>query len=300
MVALGQVIGNQLGFEGSGIVTRTGPKSKFKIGDRVCGIARGTFKTFARTTEHSLTKIPEGLSWVFAASLPVIFATAYSALYDIAKIRKGESILIHAAAGGVGQACIQLAQLVGAEIYATVGSVGKRNLLEETYGICRDHILSSRDLTFAQGIRRMTNGRGVDVIVNSLSGAALRATWECIAPFGRFVEVGKVDIYSSARLNMEKFKNNVSFEFIDVGLMADNDGPRFERVLEDIMRMVQEGAIKELNPVQVYPLAKLQEALRFMQTGAHSGKIVIELHDDDKVMVSIGFHCLPCHLAYSS
>ena len=206
MIALGQVVGNQIGVEGAGIVTRTGPDSKFKIGDRICGIVRGTMKTYARAMQDTVTKIPENLSWVSAASLPVVFITAWCALYDIANVQKGETVLIHAAAGGVGQACIQMAQLRGAEVYATVGTLENRKLLEDKYGIRRDHIFSSRDLTFAAGIKRMTRNRGVDVIVNGLSGAGLRATWECIAPFGRFVEIGKVDIYSSARLNMEMFK----------------------------------------------------------------------------------------------
>lgn len=289
MVALGQVVGNQMGVEGAGVVTRTGPSSKFKIGDRICGIVRGTLKTYARGMQNTVTKIPDDLSWVSAASLPVVFITAWCALYDIADIQKGETVLIHAAAGGVGQACIQIAQLRGAEVYATVGTIAKRNLLEETYGVPRDHIFSSRDLTFAPGIKRMTKNRGVDVIVNALSGAGLRATWECIAPFGRFVEIGKVDIYSSARLNMEMFKKNVRFEFIDVGYMADNDGPRFERILEAVMGLVREGKLKELNPVQAYPFAKIQEAFRYMQSGAHSGKVVLVPHEDDEVMVSSRF-----------
>jgi NADPH:quinone reductase-like Zn-dependent oxidoreductase len=287
MVSLGQVIGEDLGAEASGVVTRTGPKSSFKVGDRVCGIAHGTMGTFARVKEFALAKMADNFSWTSASSLPVVYATAYTALYDTANIQKGETVLIHAAAGGVGQACIQLAQLRGAEVYATVGSIEKRELLESTYAIPRDHILSSRDLTFAQGIKRMTMGRGVDVIVNSLSGAGLRASWECIAPFGRFVEVGKVDVYSSARLNMEKFKNNVSFEFVDLSYMIDEDQPRFKRILEDVMRLWREGGITGLKPVQVYPFSKIRDAYRYMQSGAHSGKIVLEPHDEDEVPVSI-------------
>jgi acyl transferase domain-containing protein len=129
MVSLGQVIGSALGVEGSGIVTRTGPNSKFQVGDRVCGIARGTMKTYSRALETSLVRMPDNLSWTLAASLPVVYVTAYAALYDIANIQKGETVLVHAAAGGVGQASIQLAQHRGAEIYATVGSLEKRDLL---------------------------------------------------------------------------------------------------------------------------------------------------------------------------
>ena len=211
---------------------------------------------------------------------------------DIANVQKGETVLIHAAAGVVGQACIQMAHLRGAEVYATVGTLEKRKLLEDVYGIRHDHIFSSRDLTFAAGIKRMTKNRGVDVIVNALSGAGLRATWECIAPFGRFVEIGKVDIYSSARLNMEMFKNNVSFDFIDVGYMADNDGPRCKRVLEAVMDLVREGKLEELNPIQTYPFAEIEDAFRYMQSGAHSGKIVLVPDENDEIMVS-SISCSP-------
>ncbi|OTB06091.1 hypothetical protein M426DRAFT_55767 [Hypoxylon sp. CI-4A] len=285
MIALGQVIGNDLGVEGSGIVTRTGPNSRFKPGDRVCGIAAGTFSTYARAMETSIAKIPDNLSFRAAAGLAVVFVTAYSALYSIANIQPGESVLIHAAAGGVGQACIQLAKVRGAEIYATVGSVEKRDLLIDTYGIPKDHIFSSRDLVFAQGIKRMTKGHGVDVAVNSLSGDALRATWDCIAPFGRFVEVGKVDIYSAARLNMEQFKNNVSFEFVDISFLAKNKGHKFSAIMEDLMNLVRAGRIGQLHPTQAFKFGEMHEAFRYMQSGAHSGKIIMEPHVDDIVPV---------------
>ncbi|KAN0068942.1 reducing polyketide synthase FUB1 [Elaphomyces granulatus] len=285
MVAVGQVTGNSLGRDGAGIITRTCPNSKFKVGDRVCGIASGTFGTFARAHESTLTKIPDNLSFKCAAGFTVVYVTTYTALYDISNIQRGESILIHAAAGGVGQACIQLAKIRGAEIYATVSSVEKRDLLINTYGIAPDHIFSSRDLTFAQGIKRMTKGRGVEVIVNSLSGDALRATWDCIAPFGRFVEVGKVDIYSSARLSMEKFKNNVKFEFVDSDFLSLHDGPRFSGILENLMNLVRDGKIGELNPTQSFPFSEIQESFRYMQSGVHSGKIVLEPNPEDIVPI---------------
>ncbi|KAJ5595529.1 uncharacterized protein N7459_001737 [Penicillium hispanicum] len=285
MIALGQVIGNDLGVEGAGVVTRTAPNSKFQIGDRVCGIAAGTLNTYARAKETSIARIPDNLNWDEAAGLTVVFVTAYAAMYDIANIQPRETVLIHAAAGGVGQACIQLAQIRGAEIFATVGSVEKRDLLIEKYGIARDHIFSSRDLTFARGIKRMTKGRGVDVAVNSLSGDALRATWDCIAPFGRFAEVGKMDIYSSSRLNMENFKNNVRFEFVDISFIAANNGQRFSNILENLMDLVREENIRPLHPTQVFPFSQIQESFRYMQSGVHSGKIVLQPHDDDLVPI---------------
>ncbi|KAJ0331973.1 hypothetical protein KNSL1_013783, partial [Colletotrichum chrysophilum] len=161
--ALGQLPNSANGAEAAGIVTRTGPNTPFTVGDRVFGCHQRLFGTFARGPHHCLAPIPSQLSFCEAAAIPIVFMTAYMALYDYARIQRGETVLIHSAAGGLGQACIQLAQLAGAEVFATVGSLDKRDLLVKTYGIPADHIFSSRDLSFARGIMRMTGGKGVDV-----------------------------------------------------------------------------------------------------------------------------------------
>lgn len=285
LVLLGQINLDTVGIEGAGIITRTGPNTSLCLGDRVCGMVSGGMCTYARAHETTIAKIPATMSFVSAAALSIVFMTAYGALLEIADIQRGETVLIHAAAGGVGQACIQLAQLRGAEIYATVGSVDKAELLQRQYDIPRDHILSSRDLTFAQGIQRMTSGRGVDVIVNSLSGEALQASWDCIAPCGRFVEIGKIDIYASTRLNMENFKYNVRFQCLDVAFMGTSEPLRFKRTLEAVMRLYEEGSISDLRPIQVFNYDRLQEAFHFMQSGKHTGKIVLEPRAEDLVRV---------------
>ncbi len=203
MVAMGQIPDATLGFEASGIVSRLGSAvTRFKVGDHVCTIGKGTHRTIFRGKEILFQLIPEGMSFEEAASLPLISCTAYRALVDIARIRKGQSILIHSAAGGVGQAAIQLAKHYDAEIFATVGSDEKKKLVTEVYGVPEDHVFYSRDLSFSKGIMRMTKGRGVDIVLNSLSGEALRETWHCIAPFGTFVEIGIKDILSNSGLDM--------------------------------------------------------------------------------------------------
>lgn len=134
--------------------------------------------------------------------MPVAFITAYQSLYETAKLREGETVLIHAAAGAVGQAAIMLAQNRKAEIFVTVGTDIKRTFMMETYGIPADHIASSRDTSFASMIMAKTGGKGVDVVLNALSGSLLKASWNCIASFGRFVEIGKRDIEQNKALNM--------------------------------------------------------------------------------------------------
>ncbi|KAI4248190.1 MAG: hypothetical protein LQ352_005995, partial [Teloschistes flavicans] len=283
MVSLGQVSGDFLGVECAGIVSRVGRGTDFEVGDRVCALFLGCFKTFARGPQDAVVKIPDDLSFTVAASLPVIYATAYYGLYDLARIQQGESVLIHWGAGGVGQAAIQLAKLIGAEVFVTVGSLEKRDLIREQYGIPHDHIFSSRDLSFAQGIRRMTKGHGVDVVLNSMSGQGLRASWDCIAPFGRFIEIGKVDIYSAANLSMYPFKRNVMFASLDLVLIARTNTKLLKKILEGVMHLVQGKKITECHPLHVFSYAEIEESFRLMQSGKHIGKIVLEPKETDVV-----------------
>ncbi|KAI8284743.1 Compactin diketide synthase [Colletotrichum sp. SAR11_57] len=282
--ALGQLPNSANGAEAAGIVTRTGPNTPFSVGDRVFGCHQRLFGTFARGPHHCLAPIPSQLSFCEAAAIPIVFMTAYMALYDFARIQRGETVLIHSAAGGLGQACIQLAQLAGAEVFATVGSLDKRDLLVKTYGIPADHIFSSRDLSFARGIMRMTGGKGVDVAVNSLSGAALRATWECLTSFGRFAECGKKDVLAAATLPMHQFLRNVSFRLIDLEMLVMEKKEQAGRLMRDVMQLVAEGSIKSIQPLHVFPYSQVQESYKFMQSGKHFGKIVLESRPDDVVM----------------
>ncbi|KAL2060530.1 hypothetical protein VTL71DRAFT_9171 [Oculimacula yallundae] len=282
--ALGQLPNSSQGSEAAGIVTRVGSGTPFKVGDRVFGCHQRVLGTYARGPHQIIAPMPAQLSFHAAAAIPIVFSTAYMALYDYARIQPGETVLIHAAAGGLGQASIQLAQIAGAEIFATVGSEAKCQLLMTTYGIPRDHIFSSRDLTFAKGVMRMTKGRGVDVVVNSLSGAALLATWACVAPFGRFAEAGKKDVLAAASLPMSQFIKNVSFRLIDLELLVFERPEEAGRLLREVMQLVASGDLESIHPLHVFPYSRVQEAYQFMQTGAHSGKIVLEPQPEDVIM----------------
>ncbi|GAW21488.1 hypothetical protein ANO14919_110090 [Xylariales sp. No.14919] len=290
-VMLGKINETPVGLEAAGIVTRVGSGvTRFKKGDRVFGFAfRGAFSTHVRGLEGTIAHIPEDLSFADAAIIPIVYTTAYACLYDIGDLgkrtRRGQksTVLVHAAAGGVGQAVIQLAQREGAEVFATVGSLEKRDFLEKTYGLPRDHIFSSRDLTFKAGIKRITNGRGVDIVINSLSGEMLRASWECVAPFGRFAEIGLSDIESRARISMETFARGVRFEAIELNYMQQNDMGRLEDLFQRTIDQVL--GLKRATPITTYPISKIQDALRHMQSGKHIGKLVVEPHENDVVPV---------------
>ena len=205
MVALGQVEG-YIRQDCSGVVSEIGKSvTNVCVGDRVCALGRETFSTVVECNALNAIRIPDDMTFADGASVLAIFCTAYYSLITVAHVQKGESVLIHAGAGGVGQAAIMIAQMIGAEIYATVGNDTKKEHLVNVYGLRRDRIFSSRNPEFGQHIREMTKQRGVDVVLNSLGGELLKVGWESLASFGRFVELGKSDIDRNSRLDMVTF-----------------------------------------------------------------------------------------------
>ena len=287
MVAMGQLQEKIMGFECAGVITRVGPKtnSPFKVGDRVCALTtRGHWANRIRIHYTGVGKIPDHMSFEAAASIPMVFVTAYHSLFDKAHLEKSDTILIHAAAGGVGQAAIILAKWAGAEIFATVGSQEKRDFIKTVYGIPDDHIFSSRDISFAADVMAATNGRGVDVLLNSLSGEILQESWNVMATLGRFVEIGKRDIQLNKRLEMEPFGRAISFIAIDLIQLGNFQGKVMYRVMKECLQLLEK-TIQPIQPVNVYPISEIQRAFRTMQAGKHLGKIVIKPNEGDLVKV---------------
>ncbi|KAI8626581.1 hypothetical protein F5Y19DRAFT_446210 [Xylariaceae sp. FL1651] len=283
-VALGRLDDGALGGDCSGVVTRVGPNctSGIQPGDRVCMISPGCMRTYPRALESSVLKLPDNLSLEAAASIVAPGITAYYSLVDVARLRKGEKILIHSAAGSTGQMAIWIAKLRGAEIFATVGFDEKKTFLMEKFGIPGDHIFYSRNTSFAQGIMRVTNGYGVDVVLNSLSGDGLRASWECVAPYGRFIEIGKADIMANSSLPMACFAKNVTFSAVDLVHLSQSDEELTARLLKDTVGLLEQGA-QHPYPLHVYPVSKVEEAFRFLQSGRNMGRIVIGIDASDVV-----------------
>ena len=183
------------GDEVAGIVKAVGAGvTHVAPGDRVFGLAVFGLATHTLARAGDVRRIPADLSFEEAATLPVVFMTAWHALKNVARMRAGERILVHAGAGGVGMAAIQIAHHLGAEVIATAGSPTKRALLE-TLGV--KHVIDSRRGDFAEAVMELTDGRGVDVVLNSLAGEAIPMGLSCLAEFGRFIEIGKRDIYQN-------------------------------------------------------------------------------------------------------
>ena len=286
MVSMGQLTDDFLGCECSGVITQVGANVKhLNVGDRVATWTLGAYCSFLRNPGALVQPIAPTMEFHVAASIPIVYCTAYYGLIDMARLQRGETVLIHAAAGGVGQAAIMLAQHIGAEIFVTVGSTEKKKHIINTYGIPEDHIFSSRDLTFADGIRRMVPN-GIDVILNCLAGEALKSTWSCIAPFGRFIEIGKKDIEDNTRIDMAPFIRNVMFASVDLTVIFRQRKALGAELLKNVMNLLHEGKIGSVSPIHIFPFSRIEEAFRFMQTGKHMGKIVLVPQKDDQVPVS--------------
>ncbi|KAI2779732.1 putative polyketide synthase [Daldinia loculata] len=282
MIAMGQLSQHELGLDASGIVSRVGYKVKaFRPGDKVMTWKKGTFRNYISTDESMVQLIPPNFDFNVAASVPLVYSTAYYALVNVGNIQKGETILIHSAAGGFGQASIALAQHFGAEVFATVSSREKKQLLIDTYNVPEDHIFNSRDASFAQAIKRHTGGRGVDVLLNSLAGDALRESWHCVARFGRFIELGQKDIVGNTGLDMAPFIKNMSFHSVNMIDLMDHDILTTARVFREVMGLIRAGIVKSVTPITTMPFSRVEEAFRLMQTGKHVGKLVIEAVDGD-------------------
>ncbi|KAL8831917.1 MAG: hypothetical protein Q9191_000596 [Dirinaria sp. TL-2023a] len=285
MISLGQIpYYHDPGLECSGVVTAIGSEvSEIKVGDSVCGMAEGAYGSSVRVKSSKVVRMPHDMTFSEAASIPIVFCTALYALVKMGNICEGESILIHAAAGGVGQAAIMLAQNAKAEIYATVSSIEKRNLLMEMYAIPQDHIFSSRDTAFSKELMSRTSQRGVDIILNSTTGDILQSSWQCLAPFGRFFELGKWDIVQNSKIGMEKFADAVSFIGVDLGALLKFKPQIVGRMLRDVMELHRNKTIRPITPIRTIPMSQISQGMRMMQTGKHLGKLVVEVTSEDIV-----------------
>lgn len=286
MAVLGKIRTNKVGCEIAGVVTRVGSNvTRFRVGQEVIKMEEGGFRTYSREHQQFFQEVPSGMTAAAASTLPTIYMTAYGSLVRHAQLREGETVLIHSAAGGLGQAAIQVAQWIGAEVFVTVGSSEKKALLMQTYGIPEDHIFTSRDASFAAGVKRMTKGRGVDVILNSLAGELLRQTWLCIADFGRFVEVGKRDIIDNTGLEMAPFLRNTTFSAFNLEHLYAWSPVAFAELLQETFDLVRSGAVGLASPTEEYTFNGLDKAFRSMQAGRHMGKLLVKVDAADMVPV---------------
>jgi NADPH:quinone reductase-like Zn-dependent oxidoreductase/NAD(P)-dependent dehydrogenase (short-subunit alcohol dehydrogenase family)/acyl carrier protein len=269
------------GGECAGTVMRVGAEVRgLRPGDSVLAISpsfrhAGMLASRVRVPEALVARKPEGMSFAEAAGIPCVFLTAWYGLVKLARLEKGEAVLIHAGAGGVGLAAIQIARWLGAEVWATAGSEEKRAYLRQL-GV--RHVMDSRTLDFSREILAETGGRGVDVVLNSLAGAAIPAGIEALAPYGRFVEIGKRDLWENSRLAMRPFLRNLSFFAVDLADAVESRRAMVGELLGEVMERFAAGDFSA-EPTTVFPVSAAGEAFQHLARAAHIGKVVLEIGD---------------------
>ncbi|MEM6482617.1 MAG: SDR family NAD(P)-dependent oxidoreductase, partial [Pseudomonadota bacterium] len=273
----GGFAGPTLGMELSGTVVRAGNDARFSPGQRVIAFASDAFATHVTVDERAAIAAPDDVDLNIAAALPVIFITAEYALTELARIRADEWVLIHGGAGGVGLAAIQVANRAGARIIATAGSDEKRTLLK-SLGV--QHVCDSRSLAFSDYVEEVTNGHGVDVLVNSLAGEAMERSIGTLAPFGRFIELGKRDFAANSSIGLRALKDNISYFAVDADKLLKH---RPEIVADTMARVIETFDEGEYTapPTRQFPAEMAEQAFRLMQRSAHVGKILITPPDTE-------------------
>ncbi len=265
-----------LGAECAGRIARIGKDVEgFQIGDEVIAIAPASFSRFSTTSAPLVVPKPGHLSYEEAATIPVTFLTAHYALNHLARMRKGERVLIHAAAGGVGLSAVQLAQRAGAEVFATAGNPEKRAFLQY---IGVKHIMDSRSFAFVDEVMQHTGGKGVDIVLNSLPGEYIPKSLSLLAAYGRFLEIGKMDIYLNRPLDLYPFYNNLSYFAVDLDRLCRDHPALIRSLFLELMEYLKDGSLRPL-PRNVFSISDAVGAFRYLTQRKNIGKVVVSLHD---------------------
>ncbi len=269
-----------LGLECAGVVSAVGEGvTDFKVGDEVAALAGGgCFGSYTLAPTFATVHKPPKIGFSDAATIPVTFLTAWYMLHSAGKMQKGERVLIHAASGGVGMAAVQIAQLAGAQVFATAGNDEKRGFLRDL-GV--EHIFDSRSLAFAEQIMQQTQGEGVDLVLNSLAGKFIFKSIEILKPLGRFLEIGKRDIYENNKIGLRPFLKGISFiTMVEIKEGFKSLNNEFRAIFIEIMRHMEEGSLHPL-PHRIFPISNAVSAFRTMAQGRHMGKVVLSLEEPD-------------------
>ncbi len=266
---------NLPGLECAGRVVAVGDGvSDFAVGDEVITAAMpGNLATHIIADARFVAPKPRHLTFEQAATIPIAFFTAFYSLHTLGQLQPGERVLIHSATGGVGLAAVQLALKAGAIVFATAGSPEKRELLT-ALGV--PHVMDSRSLAFADEVLTLTEGEGVDLVLNSLSGDAIDKGLSILRPYGRFIEIGKTDIYKNRKIGMRPLRKNISMFVVD---LLGSPRPEFARsLMREVMGRFESGELRPL-PHHVFPVTRIADAFRDMAQGRHVGKLIISMQD---------------------
>lgn len=279
-----------LSVEAAGTVTRVGLGVEGLVsGDNVVFLAGDKkdhcFRTVARVNQALAVKLPQQISFEVAAGLPLTYATAIYGLGEVAGLCSNDTVLIHTGASAVGQAAIQYAKLIGAEIFTTVSRSEDQALLITEYGIPEDHIFSCGDLSFAKGIMRYTKGAGIDMVFNTLTGEALQESLTCVAPFGRLIDASDTHSRTDATFELTSLQRNVSMTSIDLPLLVHHRPKTVRRMLSEALKLYTEGRITSVRPTTAMDFTKIQEGIDTLRSDS-PGKIVFVPDLSNQILVS--------------
>ncbi|CAI6352158.1 unnamed protein product [Macrosiphum euphorbiae] len=263
-----------IGFEYSG---------RLESGERIMGMITSRALTNILVYDKYLSwKVPDSWSLEEAATVPVVYGTVIYALIVSGRMKRGDSILIHAGTGGVGQAAITIALYYECEIFTTVGTAEKREFIKTHFPqIPESHIGNSRDSSFEQMIMMETDGKGVDMVLNSLAEEKLLASVRCLATGGRFLEIGKFDLANNSMIGMELFLKEISFHGVMLDTLFDSPNEWKEVFQRQVQENIDSGAIKPLVRT-VFESDQIEPAFRYMAAGKHIGKVLIKIRDEEE------------------
>ncbi|KAF3000355.1 t1pks [Neopestalotiopsis sp. 37M] len=286
--AMGVSEGDSFGYECAGVVHQVGSEVQdLQIGDRVMVLSQQSLCSRLRTSSQRCIKIPDGLSFEEAATMPSIYATVIRGLLTVGNLESGQTVLVQAAAGPAGMAAMYICKAVGAEVYATTDSEERATFLAETFGLGRDHIFSSKDNSFKADVQRATDGRGVDLVLNSLTGELLHASWECVAENGVMIEVGKRDMTGHGKLALDLFQGNRGFFGVDVARLCKGRPQEAKKLLKTIIDMYEAGEIKPPQTITAFDASNILEAFQFMQKRDYDGKVAVHMPEDSNVLPGV-------------
>lgn len=259
-----------LGNECTGVVVTVGDNvTKVNVGDEVIALVAGSFSTFVIAPESHIFSKPANLSFAEAATIPTTFLTAHYGLHHLAGLKPGDRVLIHAAAGGVGLAAVQLAQQAGAEIFGTAGSPEKRAFLQ-SIGV--QHVLDSRTLNFADEIMALTSGAGVNIVLNSLANEFIPKSLSVLADHGHFLEIGKRDTWDEHQV--AQLNPTLKYHRYDLAVVMQDDLALIHSLLNQLLAEFETAALKPL-PLRTFPIQEASKAFHFMARAKHIGKVVV-------------------------
>ncbi|VVU95028.1 Beta-ketoacyl synthase, N-terminal domain [seawater metagenome] len=279
MVCLGVVKSDYLGYELAGVIKESSTP-EFNIGDIVIASPNKSGKGISNIVQcHKkyVFKAPSNLSFNELACIGLVFGTSYCCLIERANIKKTDTVLIHSALGGIGQASIEICKMIGCKIIASVGTQEKRDILKEKYNI--NLITNSRDPEdFKRDVLKFTDNKGVDVILNSLAGKSLVANFDIIAKGGRIVEIGKRDILNNFHIPLEKFIDSITYSAIHFDELLESHSEYIKNIMTKMLKLFED---EKLKPIEItsFHISEATKALKFMSKGIHTGKLILEVDD---------------------